>query len=297
MSTNMGGQKVWMGVSVVLLISLILVALFPIRGGSDEVVATVNGEKITKNTLYDNMVKISGKNALNSLINEKLVSQKLKEAGLTITDEDVQAELDRIIKDFGSEEQFAMMLEYYYGIPLDVYKQEIRVQAMLRKLLEPQTNVTDEEISQYYEENKDQFVQTDQVRASHILVKTREEAEAILAELKAGADFGELAKAKSTDTATAESGGDLDFFGRGIMDPAFEEAAFALEVGEISDIVESGFGYHIIKVTDKIGEYLPPLEEKAYDIREILLTQELTELSKHYMDELYATANIETFLD
>jgi len=297
MSTKMGGQKVWMGVSIVLLVLLILVALFPIRGGSDEVVATVNGEKITKNTLYNNMVKTSGTNALNSLINEKLVSQKLKEAGLTITDEDVQAELDRIIKDFGSEEEFAMMLESYYGIPLDVYKQEIRVQAMLRKLLEPQTNVTDEEISQYYEENKDQFVEGEQVRASHILVKTREEAEAILAELKAGADFAETAKAKSTDTASAEKGGDLDFFGRGTMDTAFEEAAFALEVGEMSDIVESSFGYHIIKVTDKKGEYLPTLEEKADEIREILLTQELTELSNNYMEELYATANIETFLD
>jgi len=115
------------------------------------------------------------------------------------------------------------------------------------------------DVQQAYNTNIEQYSQPEQVRASHILLKTegkddaavKAKAEDLLKKAKAGADFAELAKANSEDEGSAKNGGDLDFFGRGRMVPEFDQVAFTLQPGQISDLVKTQYGYHIIKVTDK----------------------------------------------
>lgn len=163
----------------------------------------------------------------------------------------------------------------------------------LEKLFESKIEVTDEEIKTYYEENKDTFTEPEQVHASHILLETEEEANEILAQLNEGADFAELAKEHSKDPGSAQNGGDLGFFGRGEMVPEFEEAAFSLEVGEMSGVVESEHGYHIIKVTDKKEAKEYTLEEKREEIREQLFAQKLNAQVPAWLNELKQNAEIE----
>ncbi|WP_258807179.1 SurA N-terminal domain-containing protein [Pseudidiomarina sp. CB1] len=134
--------------------------------------------------------------------------------------------------------------------------------------------IADEEVQAYYEGNMSQYSTAPQYRFSHILIESGEdaaaakaEAEAILADLEAGADFAELAQEKSDDVFSGEQGGDLDFIEKGTMDADFEEAAFALEnVGDTTGVVETSFGYHIIKLTDIKEGSVTPLEEVRAEI-------------------------------
>jgi peptidyl-prolyl cis-trans isomerase D len=134
------------------------------------------------------------------------------------------------------------------------------------------------EVEKYYRDNEPQYTTPEQVRASHILLKTegkdeaavKAQAEALLAQVKAGADFAALAKQKSEDEVSKAQGGDLDYFGRGRMVKEFEDVAFALPVGQVSDVVKSSFGFHIIKVTDRKPETRRPLDEVRQQITEQL---------------------------
>ena len=125
------------------------------------------------------------------------------------------------------------------------------------------------DIERAYNDNIEQYTTPEQVRASHILLKTegkddaavKAKAEELLKQAKAGADFAELAKKNSEDEASAKNGGDLDYFGRGRMVPEFEQVAFALEPGQISDLVKTQYGYHIIKLVDKKPATTRPLDE------------------------------------
>jgi len=141
--------------------------------------------------------------------------------------------------------------------------------------------VTDQEVEKFYTIRKEELTQPEQVRARHIIIrvdpsdpqKKKDEArrriERILAEAKAGKeDFGELAK-KYSEGPSAPRGGDLGYFGRGQMAPSFEKAAFELNVGELSNIVETPFGYHIIKVEDRKEAWVTPLAEVKEDIQRI----------------------------
>ncbi|HYD49610.1 MAG TPA: SurA N-terminal domain-containing protein [Terriglobales bacterium] len=132
---------------------------------------------------------------------------------------------------------------------------------------------TPQEIEEYYNSHQDEFLQPEQVHARHILFRTdptasaedkakvRQKAEAVLAQAKGGADFVQLAQQNSEDTSNAAQGGDLGFFPRGRMVPEFEQAAFGLEAGKISDLVETNFGFHIIKVEEKRAAGAEPLEQ------------------------------------
>jgi peptidyl-prolyl cis-trans isomerase D len=138
--------------------------------------------------------------------------------------------------------------------------------------------VPEQDIQRFYNQNIDQYSQPEQVRASHILLNldgkdeaaVRTQAEGLLAQVRKGGDFEALAQKFSEDTASATRGGDLDFFGRGRMVPEFEEAAFGLERGQISDLVRTPYGYHIIKVTDSKAAEVQPLDAVRNTIAEQL---------------------------
>jgi peptidyl-prolyl cis-trans isomerase C len=144
----------------------------------------------------------------------------------------------------------------------DLVRRDILVSNLVEKEIASKTTVSDADAKKFYDENVDKFKQGETIKASHILCgidpkateadkkKAREKAETLLKEIKGGKDFAELAKANSTCPSKAQ-GGDLGFFGKGQMVPAFENTAFALKPGEVSNVVETQFGYHIIKVTEK----------------------------------------------
>lgn len=135
------------------------------------------------------------------------------------------------------------------------------------------STITDEAVRERYDTEIASAPVSNEVRASHILVKTEEEAKEIIAKLEEGADFGELAKEKSSD-GSAQNGGDLGFFGPGRMVPEFEKAAMALEVGEYTkEPVQSQFGFHVIKVTDKRPQQPPAFEQVERQIRSLLLRE------------------------
>ncbi|GMR22168.1 MAG: peptidylprolyl isomerase [Acidobacteriota bacterium] len=153
------------------------------------------------------------------------------------------------------------------------------------QLFTGKVTVTQREITRYYNENQPQYSTGEQVRASHILFKTgpdkdedavRQRAEAVLAEVKSGADFAELAREHSEDTSAA-SGGDLGLFGKGAMVPEFERAAFSLPIGGTSELVRSSYGYHIIKVTEKEPAFTQPLETVQEQIQGVLSQEKATE--------------------
>ena len=144
--------------------------------------------------------------------------------------------------------------------------------------------VTEEAARAEYDDFVAQFQPQDEIRASHILVETEEEAQAVKAELEGGADFAELAKVKSIDPGSV-NGGDLGFFGRGMMVQPFEEAAFALgEAGELSEPVQSQFGWHVIKLAEKRQSAPPTFEQVAPQIQQQLLMQSFTDKVEALME-------------
>jgi peptidyl-prolyl cis-trans isomerase C len=168
---------------------------------------------------------------------------------------------------------------------LEDLKQRVIVEAFLRKKLEEQANVSDADMKKFYDENKDKFKSGEQVRASHILVKSEAEAQEILAQLKKGGNFEELAKKHSIDGAAAK-GGDLGWFSQGSMIPEFEKVAFGMKEGETSGIVKTKFGYHIIKLTGKRPAGTRSFEESKELIKAKLAPEKQQELLAKLKEDL-----------
>lgn len=161
-----------------------------------------------------------------------------------------------------------------------------------------QVDVSEQEITEYYNANQAAYKAPERRRASHILIESGDDkaaakakAEELLAQIKQGADFAELAKENSADTFSGENGGDLDFFGKGVMDPAFEESAFSLaNIGDVSDVVESSFGFHVIKLTDIEQAQIKPLAEVKNDIIEQLQHNQARDIFVEKQQQLADTA-------
>lgn len=208
-------------------------------------------EMILDQMIYTEVIYEAAKKE-NLLPTEEEVNKSIEEFNTSIKDNDAYK---KQLKELGIDDNF-LKYQFERNLASDNYKEKFN----------KDNSVTNDEMKKYYDENKDDFY-IDQVEASHILIKTiddedkklsdekkaeaKKKAEEVLAKAKAGENFSELAKEYSQDTVSAKNGGDLGFFKKGEMVKPFEEAAFSMKVGEISDLVESDFGYHIIKVTDK----------------------------------------------
>ncbi|WP_127533382.1 peptidylprolyl isomerase [Paenibacillus kobensis] len=292
------GAGGWIAAAI-LLVAFIIVAIkaFSTGGeGGTEAVADVNGVEITQNQLYEALLPGgNGQKALDNLINYELINQEAEKNGIKITQEDMDHELEGLKKNMGGEDAFNQALQQY-NMTVEDLGPDLRQQAQYRKLLAPKVKVTDEDIKNYYEQNKASFATPEQVRASHILVGTKEEAEAVLKQLNEGGDFATIAKEKSLDTSNKDNGGDLNYFGRGQMEAAFEDAAFKLKVGETSQPIQTSYGYHIIKVTDHKDAVTPTFEDKQAEIKDTLTTQQIYQLSQTLLSDLHSQAKIENYL-
>lgn len=263
---------VWAG--AILIIAAILIYAMVVS--TDKTVASVGGEKIKEAELQDTLVKNYGAETVDQLITDKIVELEADKEGIKITDKEIQKEIDTLAESYGGEDALKEQLEAS-GSSLASLKQDIVVYLHTKKLVEPRITVTDDEISAYFEENKDTFAQEEQVEASHILVEDKKTAEKVEKELAAGGDFAELATKYSTDAGTKEKGGSLGYFGKGNMVKEFEDVAFNMDVNKVSDPVKTEYGYHIIKVTGKKEAKKANLEDSKSEIKEALLNNKLQE--------------------
>lgn len=230
---------------------------------------------------------------LDQMVSIEAVYEQAKKDNLLPSKEEVDKSFKEMKKGIDADEAYKKSLEEIGANDefLKVQQEQDLALQNFKANFDKTTKVSDEEIKKYYEEKKSEFYK-DEVKASHILISTLDEnnkelsaekkkdakkkAEDVLKKVKSGEEFAALAKEYSDDKGSGSEGGDLGFFGKGVMVPEFEEAAFSLKVGEISEIVESQFGYHIIKVTDKVDEQLP-LEEVKETIQKTLLAQKYNE--------------------
>jgi peptidyl-prolyl cis-trans isomerase C len=211
-------------------------------------------EKVEK----DFLAKVNDKIITQEYFMQKLNSLPEWAKGRFTTEEGKRQFLEEIIKEellFQDAMRTGIDREKDFLNKVDEFKRMTLVSTLLKREVEAKAATDDKEIRDFYEKHSDTYKLGDQVRARHILVDTEEEAEEILQKILKGEDFEELAKNFSKDLSTAVKGGDLGFFGRGRMVPEFEQAAFSLKAGEVSEPIKTKFGYHIIKVIEiKEGE-------------------------------------------
>ncbi|MDO5725806.1 MAG: peptidylprolyl isomerase [Tissierellia bacterium] len=300
---------------IALTIILVVLATACSKNKPEGAVATVNGEPISEEIFEayyriqrDKVVMYYGEEALEQkldpssdmtqgemlrrnildqlAVNEAMV-QEAKKANLEATDAEIEEEVNEILNEVG-EEEFNNMLESL-KISKETYMNMIKdtktVDNYVQKKLD-EFDVSDDEVKSYYEENKDDLKK---VKASHILVETEEDAKNVIKRLENGEDFEEVAKEVSLDPGSAVSGGDVGFFSRGMMVPEFEEYAFSGAIGEVSEPVESQYGFHIIKVT----EVKDDLDSAKEEITQLIKQRKLTE----YIEDLSKKSVVRTFVD
>jgi foldase protein PrsA len=233
-----------------------------------------------------------------------LFGQEAAERGIEITQEDVDAEFDAQYAEFLASQgmthddwvlQLAVQGTTYEEFKADVMG-DMEAKVLMDKVLDAVAGaieLSEEELADHFEANRAQYAEEEEIRASHILVETEDEAQEILDDLDAGADFGELAGERSLDPGSGAQAGDLGWFGRGRMVPAFEEAAFALEVGETSGIIHSDFGFHVIRLDDRKEATDPTLDDVRDDVRADLEAEIRQERGRAWYEETYAAATFD----
>jgi len=291
-----------------------------------DVVARVNGAAITEVELNRaSKVMLSGQNgpapsaeqqkefqkqALSQLVSAELLYQ----AGQKLEVKDLEKLIDEKIAQgkakFGNDDGFQKAMKDLGMSENDLReytRRDLIISNFIEKTIVSKVTVSEADAKKFYDDNPDKFIKPEAVKASHILIgvdqkataeekkAAKEKAEKLHKELVAGADFAALAKGNST-CPSSQQGGDLGYFGKGQMVPAFEAAAFALKPGEVSEVVETNFGYHVIKVTDKRAMEKVDFKEARPRIEDFLKNQKAGAAVNEYLEEARKTAKIEMLL-
>lgn len=290
-------------VIAVLLVAIIVMAVsLPGSSGQgkvsdSEAVAMVNGVPVLKDELFEIMYAQGGSDALEQLIARKLIAQEAENVGIEVTEEEMDAEIESIIGESfeGSREEFLEVLEIY-GISEESFREDARLNLLVRKLAMTRIELSDDELRGFFDENKNLFEQAEEIEVRHILVETEEAAAEVVELLEGGGDFTELAAEFSIDQSNKDNAGYLGFFGRGVMVPEFEEAAFGMTVGEVSGVVESPFGFHIIELLDRRDAVEVTFEDVEDDVNDAFIEDRVPTVINEIVQELYERAEIEYLL-
>ena len=297
----------------------------PVPDVLPDTIAVVNGDVIARSE-FEHAIKAVEQRAggpvpddqrdtvlrsvLEDLVAYRLLKQEAIDRKVEVADGEVNERMDTLRQQFGTEAAFKKALGDQ-ETTLDRLREDARADLAVAKLLDDEVTrhvaVSPSEISAFYEKNPDRFQQPEMVRASHVLViippgsddaakaALRGRAEMALKAAKSGKDFAALAKQYSDD-ASAQRGGDLGFFPKSEMVPAFADVAFSLPPGQISEIVETQFGYHVIKVTGRQPARTVPFAEVTSQIEEFLEQQQRQTRAKAFVDALKARGKIEIFI-
>jgi peptidyl-prolyl cis-trans isomerase C len=298
----------------------------PVPAVLPETIARVNGETITKADFERALGEVEGRaggpvpadqrdrvyrEVLDEMISYRLLVQEGRARNVVVTEAEIDARIAEIQQQFPTPEAFRQTLEQR-KTTLAALRADAREGMLIDKLLGSEfagrIAVTREEIDGFYQKNPSQFQQPERVRASHILIRfpenanaaakqqARSRAEEILRALRAGNDFVDIAKTNSQDPGSAANGGDLGYFERGQMVGAFEQTAFSLRPGQTSELVETEFGYHIIRVADKQVSRTVPLDEVRPQIQQFLEGQEREEATQSFVAALKAKGKVEILI-
>jgi len=292
----------------------------------DRIVAIVNDTLITQSDLNsafepfrkrieaqttgeerESAVKKAQEGMLKRMIDDILIEQEAARLGIKVPDEDVTGTIETILSQKNLKmNDFEKILEKE-GMSLEGYKKEVKTQMIrskvVRRELRTAIAVTDEEIGEYYMQHRAEYEGQQAVRIKQIVLlfpekldddikqKLKGDMEAILKQLKAGESFDKLAS-QFSQGPTAKQGGDIGFVERGIMPPEMEQIAFALEPGQVSDVIESPAGFTIITVTDKRGEGTRMIESVRDEIKDKLLDAKMDKKIEEWMSDLRKKAHI-----
>jgi len=250
------------------------------------------------------------KELLDSLINQELLYQESRKKNIVVEEATVSDSIAKVREKFETEDAYQKALKDA-DIQVNDLETKIRRSLAINALVDEQISrnlvVTDEESRQYYDAHPDAFLEPEQIRASHILVKmdkdageakrvaAKEKITAIQRKLKDGEDFAQLARENSECPSSAD-GGDLGYFKKGAMVKEFEDAAFVLTPGSVSDIVETQFGYHLIKGVEKKEAGTIPYDTVKSDLQNFLKRQKLSKEVSSRLETLRKDAKIETYL-
>ena len=296
-------------------------SMFKAFGGSKNFI------KSDENPMY----AVFKEKVVNELIIKALIDEEIAKRGIDASKEDLQAELKTVIDKVGSKEELNKILKQR-DISNKQFTEDLKTQIKIRKLINSveKVEVSDADAEKYYNTHPKEFTHGEQVRASHILISTdvlgaikalkeknpnisteemnkevekimseqKTKAEAILAEVQKNPDdFAKIATEKSDDKASAERGGELGFFPKEAMVPEFSKAAFSMKPNTISGIVKTNYGYHIIKVTDRMEAGKTPFAKVKDELKFFLETQKQIAVLKNITEGLMKTANIEYLND
>jgi peptidyl-prolyl cis-trans isomerase C len=295
----------------------------PMPAQLPDVLARVNGQPVSKidlERLIKNMEAGRGpipaekrdeimRGALDQLITYNVLKQEAATRKFVVSETDVDAQVASMQKQFPTQAEFDKALTAR-NTTVEQLKTDARIDMAINKMMEAEvanaTPATEADAKDFYDKNPDKFKQPETVRASHILLMTQDKDEAtkkaarvkideLLKRAKAGEDFAALAKANSQDGSAAQ-GGDLGFFPHGQMVPEFDQAAFALKPGEISEVVTTSFGYHIIKLTEKKEGSTVPLDDVKPKVLEYLTNQKKQQRVDGFIEDAKKRAKIEVLV-